>query len=331
MSVLAAIGWPVIDRFRLGDLIAVSPHGLGIAIGFLIGASVLVRIGPRRIVPDDGSRTDEELAARREEVRADLEKMIFWALVGTIVGARFFYVLAHYSEFSGPIEMLEVWKGGISLLGGIAGAVLINLPRMRKAGYGFFRVMDPAVVCLALGIAIGRVGDLIIGDHLGRPTSWLLAWTYHGGQLAPPWVCVRGTCAATLQGGAIETISRTGATLRDASGHLVAQGVGVHQTALYDMILAWALFAVLWRLQKRDRRLGVLTLTFGAWYGCMRLLEDSVRVDKRFGPLTGSQWTALVVVIVSATTLIVWAIRKDRPQPLEAGSASEDMSASVEE
>jgi hypothetical protein len=34
-------------------------------------------------------------------------------------------------------------------------------------------------------------------------------------------------------------------------------------------------------------------------YGCARLLEDFLRIDKRFGPLTGSQWTALTVVVVS--------------------------------
>jgi phosphatidylglycerol---prolipoprotein diacylglyceryl transferase len=313
VSPLAAVGWPVIDRFRLGSLFAISPHGLGIAIGFMIGASLLVRIGPTKIAPDDGSMPGEELADRREQVRADLEKMLFWALIGTIIGARLFYVIAHFSEFSGILDMLEIWKGGISLLGGIAGAILINLPRIRKVGYGFFRIMDPTVVCLALGIAIGRVGDLIIGDHLGKPTSWLLAWTYHGGQLAPPWVCQQGTCSATLQGGAIETIDRAGAKLIDVGGHVVAQGVGVHQTALYDMLLAWVLFAVLWRMQKRERRLGVLTLTFGLWYGCMRLLEDSLRIDKRFGPFTGSQWTSLVVVVICATTLTAWALRKHRP------------------
>ena len=83
--------------------------------------------------------------------------------------------------------MLSIWRGGISLLGGIAGAVLINVPRFRRYGYRFFQVADPGAVALALGIAIGRIGDLIIGDHLGKPTSWLLAWKYHGGTLAPPW------------------------------------------------------------------------------------------------------------------------------------------------
>ncbi|MBI3647383.1 MAG: prolipoprotein diacylglyceryl transferase [Actinobacteria bacterium] len=326
---LAAIGWPVLDRFRFGSSFAISPHGLGIAIGFMIGASLLTRIGPPRIVPDDGVTPTEELERRRENVRADLDKMLFWALVGTIVGARLFYVIAHFSEFNGFIDMLEIWKGGISLLGGIAGAVLINLPRMRKLGYGFFSVMDPSVVALALGIGIGRVGDLVIGDHLGKPAQWLLAWQYRGGALPGPWVeTAPGRWAALLTGGYVETLDRAGSALCKApvSGLLsctgqpvLAHGVGVHQTALYDMMLAWVLFAALWQMQKWPRRLGVLTLTFGAWYGCMRLLEDSLRIDKRFGPLTGSQWTALVVALVCAATLTTWAIRKDRAAPPASG------------
>ncbi len=116
--------------------------------------------------------------------------------------------------------------------------------------------MDPAAVALAIGIGIGRIGDLIIGDHLGKPTSWLLAWTYHGGKLAPPFTCANGVCQARLQGNHLEVITRTGATLLDASGKVLATGVGVHQTALYDMILAWILFAILWRLYMKPRREG---------------------------------------------------------------------------
>ena len=291
---LGSIGWPVIDRFRFGSVFAISPHGLGIAIGFLIGSMLLIRICGRWGVDPDHANT-----------------MLMWALVGTIVGARLAYVVAHYSDFNSPIEIFEVWKGGISLLGGIAGAIIINIRRMRRYGYSVLQVLDPAAIALSLGIGIGRIGDLIIGDHLGKPTSWLLAWTYHGGTLAPPWSCstLTNSCTALLQGGATETITRTGATLTDAAGHVVATGAGVHPTALYDMIGAWALFGVLWWMQKKPRRRGVLALTFGIWYGCMRLIEDSVRIDKRFGPFTGSQWTALTVVVISVITLVVWARR----------------------
>jgi phosphatidylglycerol:prolipoprotein diacylglycerol transferase len=312
---LASVGWPVLDRIRFGDSIAISPHGLGIAVGFMIGASVLTRIAPPRFCPDDGTLAPDELAERRAEVRAEYEKMLFWALIGTIIGARLFYVIAHFSEFDGIGDMLAVWRGGISLLGGIAGAILINVPRMRGYGYRFLQVMDPVAPSLALGIAIGRIGDLIIGDHLGKPTSWLLAWTYRGGTLAPPFNCADDLCQASLQGGHLEMIQRTSAKLLDAKGALLATGVGVHQTALYDMILAWILFAILWNMQKKPRREGVLTLTFGLYYGCCRLLEDSLRIDKRFGPFTGSQWTALAVASISAGILIWWGVQARRGPP----------------
>ncbi len=301
LSLLASVGWPVLDRIRIGDAFAISPHGLGIAIGFLIGGWLLGRIGPKHGVSAEHIST-----------------MLFWALIGAIVGSRLFYVIAHLSEFESPLEWLQVWKGGISLLGGIAGAILINVPRMRGYGYRFLQVMDPVAPALALGIAIGRIGDLIIGDHLGRPTSWLLAWTYEGGNLAPPFNQQPGSLGfwgAQLQNDHVETISRAGAQLLKGQT-VIAQGVGVHQTALYDMILAWILFAILWNMNKKPRREGVLALTFGLYYGLARLLEDSLRIDKRFfGPFSGSQWTALAVASISASILIWWAFHPAKSPP----------------
>ncbi len=297
MFVLGSIGWPVLDRIHIGSWFAVSPHGLGIAIGFMIGAALLSRLAPRRGISEEHIST-----------------MIFWALIGAIVGARLFYVIAHVSDFSGPLEWLQVWKGGISLLGGIAGAILVNIPRWRHYGYKFFQIMDPSAIAVSLGIAIGRIGDLVIGDHLGKPTSWFGAWTYHGGTLAPPWgqaPNVPGVWTADLGKGLFEQITRAGAKLEqvlpNGTTKVIASGIGVHQTAMYDMVLAWILFALLWRLNKKVRRPGILTLTFGLYYGLCRVLEDSLRIDKRFGPFTGSQWTALTVATISLSLLIWWA------------------------
>ena len=313
--ILAAIGWPVLDRIRFGSSFALSPHGLFIAIGFMTGAWLLGKVGPRRGISV-------------EEVNA----IAFWSLIGAIIGARLFYVIAHYSEFGSFSDMLKVWNGGISLLGGIAGATLVNVPRVRHRGYTFFQVADAIAPCLALGIAIGRIGDLIIGDHLGKPTSWFLAWQYKGGTLAPPFTCLNDTCQAGLQSGHTEIITRTGAKLLDAthlSDNPLAQGVGVHQTALYDMILVWILFALLWRLQKRPRRAGILTLTFGLWYGLERILEDSLRIDKRFWGFTGSQWTASAVSLISVSLLVWWAFHPKaevapEPEPDPGPDATDD-------
>jgi prolipoprotein diacylglyceryl transferase len=302
LASLASISWPVVDRFRLGSTFAISPHGLLIAIGFMIGAWLFGRIA----------------TARGMEERA-INSIVLWSLIGAIVGARFFYVLAHWSEFApAPVETIYIWKGGISLLGGIAGATIANAINIRRFGLRFFQVADALAAPLALGVAIGRIGDLIIGDHLGKPTSWLLAWRYSGGTLAPPFTCQPGalSCFADLQKGTLqERITDTHATLvRIADNQTIGQGVGVHQTALYDMLLAWILFAILWRFIRSPRREGLATLLFAGYYGGCRLLEDFLRIDKRFGPLTGSQWTALTVMVVCVSLAGYLAISK-RPGP----------------
>ncbi|MEX2501846.1 MAG: prolipoprotein diacylglyceryl transferase family protein, partial [Trueperaceae bacterium] len=253
---LAAIGWPVIDRIGIGPL-QLSPHGLFIAIGFLIGTVPFGRLARRRNIPPIA-----------------ISSVAFWSLIGAIVGARVGYVMAHSSEFESPLEWLYIWQGGISLLGGIAGATIANAVNIRRFHLRFFQVADTIAPALALGIVIGRIGDLIIADHLGKPTSWLLAWTYRGGTIAPPFTCVNDLCQAQLSDGSVITVARDEVILRDAGG-VIAQGVGLHQAALYDMLLAAVLFGVLWWFIRKDRREGMATLLFGIWYGCSRLLEDS--------------------------------------------------------
>lgn len=304
---LATIGWPVLDRIHVFGDFAVSPHGIGIAIGVLFGAWIWSVEGPKRGVTVDHINT-----------------MLFWVLVGAIVGARLFWVIGHWSELDEPLDALRVWEGGLTLLGGIAGAVLVNIPNIRRYGYSFFQVLDGAMMGLAFGIAFGRIGDLIIGDHLGKPTSWLLAWQYDGGTPAG-FSCVADACRTTLQGGKELLLTTTGSTLYGSGGEVLGTGTGVHQTALYDMAFATLLFLFLYGLSRVPRRLGVLTLTFGAWYGATRVIEDFLRVDKRIFGLTGSQWTGLTVSLLSLTVLAVWALRA-RSGPREPETVEADAS-----
>jgi prolipoprotein diacylglyceryltransferase len=143
-----------------------------------------------------------------------------------------------------------------------------------------------------------------------------LAFAYEGGNL-PGFDCATtaGTCTGTLDAGQVLTITHQNATLTSASGEILSTGVGVHQTALYDMIFATLLFLLLYGLSRKPRRLGILTLTFGAIYGATRVLEDNLRVDKQVFGLTGSQWTGLTVSIFCIVTLIVWAIRARSRSP----------------
>lgn len=300
MDALAVISWPVLDRIELGPL-AISPHGIGIAVGYLLGSWWMLREGPKRGVEEEHIGT-----------------ILLWALVGAIVGARGFYVLGHFSEFDSVTDMLAVWRGGISLIGGIFGAIIFAYPFMRKYGYRFRQVMDSAAIGLAFGIAVGRIGDLVIGDHLGKPTDFFAGWQYSSGTLPGPWQQGPGPgeWTALLEGGKTQTISESGATLFDANGQLLQQGAGVHQTALYDIFIAGLLFAFLLWMNRKPRREGVLIATFAIWYGAGRIVTDFLRVDKTWPlGLTGSQWAAVGVILVSAGMLIWYALRPKDEEP----------------
>jgi phosphatidylglycerol---prolipoprotein diacylglyceryl transferase len=302
VDLLAEIGWPVLDRIRIGPL-AVSPHGIGIALGYLAGSWWMLREGKKRGLSEDHIGT-----------------ILLWALIGAIFGARFFYVVGHFSEFESFTEMLAIWRGGISLVGGIAGAIIFAYPLMRRYGYRFLQVMDSAAIGLAFGITIGRIGDLIIGDHLGKPSDFFLAFAYRGGSLPGPWVqtAATGEWTARLHGGLLETLSREGATLTNRSGEILARGTGVHQTALYDFFIAMGLFAFLWWLSRKPRREGVLIMAFAIWYGIGRVITDFLRVDKTYFGLTGSQLASIAAILVSLIVLARF-VRRPLPRGEEAG------------
>ncbi|MEX0789275.1 MAG: prolipoprotein diacylglyceryl transferase family protein, partial [Actinomycetota bacterium] len=97
------LGWEVIPRIPLGSL-SVSPHGVGIAVGYFIGATLMARRARR-------TGFDEDHAWNAAVV----------GILGAIIGARIAYVIGHNDQFSEPIEYLQIYKGGISLMGGLIG------------------------------------------------------------------------------------------------------------------------------------------------------------------------------------------------------------------
>lgn len=306
MDLLAIIGWPVLDRIG-----PVSPHGLGIALGYLAGSWWMLREGRKRGLSEDHVGT-----------------ILLWALIGAIVGARFFYVIGHLDDFESFVDMLKIWEGGISLIGGISGAIAFAYPFMRRFGYRFPQVMDSGAIGLAVGIFIGRIGDLIIGDHLGKPTDFLLGWQYKGGDLPGPWSGTEATgWIAPLERGLVQQITLQGATLCKATpdgfgcAQVIAQGPGVHQTALYDFLIAAGIFLFLRWLSRRPRREGIMIMSFAIIYGAGRVMTDFLRVDKTyfgsskpggFEGLTGSQITAIAVILLCLFTL--WRFRR-KPLP----------------
>jgi phosphatidylglycerol:prolipoprotein diacylglycerol transferase len=299
VMVLASIGWKVIDRFHVGSRFAISPHGLGIALGFGAGAWVFTHEAAKRGYPEESYNS-----------------ILTWVLIGTIIGSRLGYVFTHLAEFNNPVDVLKIYQGGLSQLGGVVGAIMAGYVVIRRRGLAFLPGLDAAAIPIPLGVVIGRIGDLIIGDHLGKPTSWLLAFRYRGGQLSG-YTCELGRCFTGLSKGLSQTVTTTGATLTDAQSRVIGHGVGVHQTALYDLLLTMGLVLFLVFLNRKPRRAGILFFTYVVWYGLGRILTDFLRVENRFFGLTGSQWTSVVGVTLGVLMLASFAVRSRRPAQSE--------------
>ncbi|MGH8930482.1 MAG: prolipoprotein diacylglyceryl transferase [Egibacteraceae bacterium] len=277
MLALAALAWPILERIPIYGDFQISPHGISIAVGFLLGAQLMMRravlrgVAPRPVsdIPD----IIQSLATR--------------ALIGGIVGARFFYIATRPELFPDPLGWLRIWEGGLSLIGGVTGAVLAGIPYVVRKRLSIRLVLDSLAPGLALGIFVGRIGDLVIGEHLGGRTDFFLGWRCTGAfgdPAAPyPWPGprVQGCYDAVL-----------------------------HQTALYDFLAAGVVLLVLLILERRAQFDGFFTAMFVLLYGGGRFLSDFAREADRdlIGTLTGSQVTVLAAMFAVGVWLAV-----DRP------------------
>jgi phosphatidylglycerol:prolipoprotein diacylglycerol transferase len=296
------LGWEVIPRVGVGRL-QVSPHGIGIAFGYFVGTLVMVRRARKRGFEED-----------------HIWNAALWGMVGAIVGARVAYVAGHLDQFSSPLEMLQIWRGGISLVGGLIGGIAAGSFYARRKGIRFFDLMDLAAPGLGIGIAFGRIGDLMIGDHLGKETESPFGWEYKGGELISPPPCV----------------TPNGAPVYATPDGCIEPGIVVHQTALYDMFWSLIIFGVLLYLDRQPHRRGFLFLSWGFMYAIGRVITDFLRVDKTWlgMGLTGSQLTSIAFMLVALVLLFRFrgkqaAEAEPEPESFKALTPGPDASGSV--
>lgn len=108
---------------------------------------------------------------------------------GGIVGARLGYVLLNLDEYAGdPASALDLWRGGMSWHGGLAGGLLVLLVATRLMRVSFARVFDLAAPGLAVGYALARIGCFLNGCCYGHACDlpWAVTFPQFAGSSAPP-------------------------------------------------------------------------------------------------------------------------------------------------
>jgi phosphatidylglycerol:prolipoprotein diacylglycerol transferase len=274
-QIIATISYPPIPIFEVGPL-RLSLHGLMAGVGFVAGAWLMLRE-----------------AARRGFDQEKITSVLTWGLVGSIIGARAFTIPAHLDK--GLLEALDPFSY-FSIMGGFAGGIIAGGWRMRQLGLNVLAHMDLAAPGLALGTVVGRVGDLLIVEHLGARTDFFLGYLLKPGyDVAPQHDALERLC---------ETVGECGP---------------YHHAGLYDLLGAAVLLGIIFLVARNWSRLryGVLFIGWMGWYGLQRFLIDFTRntdlpgADATAGPLTWNQWSGLTIGLL-AVLAVIWITRTGR-------------------
>lgn len=266
---LAAIPYTTFPDIELGPL-TLRTFGLMVALGVVLGAWVAAAY-----------------AERFGATRDDTYRVATWMVLAGIIGSRLTWVATHTDQIENPVDVIAIWEGGIQFSGGFIAALIVGLPFFRRWPKLLrWRVLDAFALGLTLGLAIGRIGCYAVGEHFGRTTDFFLATRYDGGEVREP-------------------------TLGDVP---LVPGTTFHNTSLYEflylMVLFLALGGLVLGLRRRGREVapGTLVGAFVLYYGVMRLLSDTVRVnDERVLHMTGAQWMCLA--LIPAGLFILWRVR----------------------
>ncbi|MGB8631633.1 MAG: prolipoprotein diacylglyceryl transferase [Xanthobacteraceae bacterium] len=116
----------------------------------------------------------------------DFDDFVIWITLGIILGGRIgyvlFYNLPHFAE--NPIEILQLWNGGMSFHGGVLGCIVAIVLFAIRRGIPVLSLGDVAAAVAPIGLFLGRIANFINGELWGRPTdvSWAIVFP-HGGPI----------------------------------------------------------------------------------------------------------------------------------------------------
>ena len=213
--------------------------------------------------------------------KEDLDDMLFYGMLGVIIGGRLgevlFYQPAYF--FANPIEIFKTWNGGMSFHGGFLGVLIAMSLWARKAKRRITDVYDFIAPLLPLGYAAGRLGNFINAELPGRLADPSLPW-------AMLWPGVEGPR---------------------------------HPSPLYQMTIDGILvFVILWLYARKERPRFAVGGMFAFLYGCARFFTEYFRVpDWQITvagmPVTSGQVLSLPMIIAGLAIMVMAYSRNPLP------------------
>lgn len=222
------------------------------------------------------------LALRRSQqpwspiTRAQAEDLVFYGMLGVIVGGRVGYCLFYGFDqlIQDPLYLFRITEGGMSFHGGLLGVIIAMLVFGRRIKRTVWQITDFLAPLVPIGLGAGRIGNFINGELWGRaadPNVW-------------PWAMV---------------FPQAG------------DGLPRHPSQLYQLALEGVLlFVILWLYSKKPRPAGCVGSMFLIGYGLLRFIAEFGREPDAFLGLLAlrlsmGQWLS-VPMIIAGTGLFVY-------------------------
>jgi len=210
---------------------------------------------------------------------ADYDDFVLWVTLGIILGGRAGYVLFYNPSYfaAHPLEVFQLWKGGMSFHGGFLGCVLAVGLFARFRDISFLSLADLTCAAGTIGIFLGRIANFVNGELWGRPTD-------------VPWAMVFPT-----------------------GGPLPRHPSQLYEALLEGLVL----FAVLGLLIRAGalKRPGLVTGAFALGYGVARSFCELFREpDPQLGFLWGGLTMGMLLslpLMLAGIAFMAWAMRHE--------------------
>ncbi|MFC2034557.1 prolipoprotein diacylglyceryl transferase [Chloroflexota bacterium] len=239
--------------FTLGPF-SITWHSLFIVVGIAVGVWI-----PARLVAKAGLSTDR------------LYMIALLGVPGGIIGARLVHVIDYWSYYlANPGIIFAFWQGGLAIWGGILGGTLTVLIFAKIKGFALGHYADLAALGLILAQAIGRIGDIINGEHFSTATDlpWGVVYTHPNSPAYgfPP----------------------------------------THPAVAYELLMDLFIFGIMWKLRGRIQPDGSLFLLYLILYSVGRFFLSFLRLDSNtvFLSLNQPQWICLLVLLIAIPLLL---------------------------
>jgi len=238
-----------------------------------------------------------EVSVRPHELMSSL---IVWAAVWGFLGAKIFDNLEHWDTFiQDPIGGLLSFSG-LTFYGGLicGGAAVLYIAR--KNGIKPFHMLDIGGPGMMLAYSVGRIGCHLSGDgdwgivNLNpKPFNWLPDWLW----------------AYTYP----NNVANEGVPIADCVGkfcHVLPQPV--YPTPLYEVIAAFLIFLVLWKIRHRIKLPGMMFGIYLMFNGAERFLIELIRVNSKYNvagiPFTQAELIS-TLLFICGLLLIIFSIK----------------------